>query len=897
MSFDLPPDSNDEENVPDWLEGLQSEEGFSDSGEDDLFNDQGEEESPDWLGAPDDTGAFQRPPEPAQEDVPNWLESIRQSELGSTSPPDQIEPDSGDGDDSDWLENIREQEATEEEPAGEGVGGDFLDRIESLKQQDDQQLGSDDQVDWLSGLDQDSSESEISGLFSDEADSGAELAADSSEEINIGEFQLEGDMPDFFSSEAEPAQGEFASDPEDTFKLDDFEPEGGIPDFLSTEPELGEEAATGSESPDWLNDLATDGGDIGLPDFLSSEPGDSPQPTEDVPDFMDGAVDAVDPGTAASQDQAAEFTEPSQESDSAPVGEGDWFDSTEDKEPEDDPMDWFTGEGTGEEEDVPNWVIQLEARSPFPEILIPDKNDLADSLDDQQAKADDSSLDWMADQAQAAAGVGSAAPDLAGEPGGGGVPGWLENLQGDEGGAATDPATPAFDDSPLIDSSDYLADGDAASILEPTDLPDWLTGSAPSEEPTIEPAVQSIEAPVVPSTDDSNIEAAELPSWLQAMRPVEAVAPAIELGEEEDRPPGTPEAAGPLAGLSDILPAEPGVIVFGKPPAPIADTGITKTIQQYAQMLEAMVASEEQAPPTGRRRVALPQQIMRVAIALVLYAVVFIPVFSQINVVSMPEAADMPVESQAVFAAIESVSSGAPVLIAFEYQPGFSGEMNAAAAAMIDHLLDKGALPALIASQPIGPGLGEYFLQSTQSGQPAIDNHSYVNLGYVSGGSAALLNFATNPRTAVPLPQEGGGSGWDQAPLQSVQSIRDFALVVVLTDDPDRARAWVEQVQPHLVDPNDPANTTPMLMVVSAQAEPMVLPYYQSSPQQVNGLISGTSGGAFYEVQTNTQGPATAYWNSYNAGLVTAILIILIGGTINLGRSLLTNRKGSGGRS
>ena len=36
---------------------------------------------------------------------------------------------------------------------------------------------------------------------------------------------------------------------------------------------------------------------------------------------------------------------------------------------------------------------------------------------------------------------------------------------------------------------------------------------------------------------------------------------------------------------------------------------------------------------------------------------------------------------------------------------------------------------------------------------------------------------------------------WNETPLQSVQNLAEFNLVAVVTDDPDKARAWIEQVQ------------------------------------------------------------------------------------------------------
>jgi hypothetical protein len=71
-------------------------------------------------------------------------------------------------------------------------------------------------------------------------------------------------------------------------------------------------------------------------------------------------------------------------------------------------------------------------------------------------------------------------------------------------------------------------------------------------------------------------------------------------------------------------------------------------------------------------------------------------------------------------------------------------------------------------------------------------------------------------------------------------------------------------------------------MIISAQAEPMVLPYYQASPRQVQGLVTGLRGSAAYARLTGRSGLSSAYWEAFSAGLVVAVLLISISGLINL---------------
>jgi hypothetical protein len=169
-----------------------------------------------------------------------------------------------------------------------------------------------------------------------------------------------------------------------------------------------------------------------------------------------------------------------------------------------------------------------------------------------------------------------------------------------------------------------------------------------------------------------------------------------------------------------------------------------------------------------------------------------------------------------------------------------------------------------------------------------VSGTQYVDLGYIPGGVSGLASFARDPQWFAPNTLDGV-LAWQTAPLQNVNGLSDFALVVVLTDDPNTARGWIEQVGPQLGD-------TPMTAVVSAQVEPMIRPYADSQLAQLSGLISGLPGGAAYEVMTRNN-LARNYWDAFNIVLVVAVSAILIGSIITVISDLLARRKGSGGES
>jgi hypothetical protein len=225
------------------------------------------------------------------------------------------------------------------------------------------------------------------------------------------------------------------------------------------------------------------------------------------------------------------------------------------------------------------------------------------------------------------------------------------------------------------------------------------------------------------------------------------------------------------------------------------------------------------------------------------------------------------------------------VLVAFDYEPALSGELEAVAAPIMDHLLEKGAPLALISTSPTGPALAEQFLKTTslvnvhqyQSGE------QYVNLGYLAGGPAGMMYLADALTYAMPVSVDGKAA-WTTGPLQGIQSLSNFAAVIILTDNADTGRNWIEQAGPHL-------GNTPMLMIISAQAEPMIRPYFDSG--QLKGLVSGMSDAKIYEQTYNRPGLATHYWNSFSVGMLVAELLIVAGAIIGVMVDRLVIRKDS----
>jgi hypothetical protein len=380
----------------------------------------------------------------------------------------------------------------------------------------------------------------------------------------------------------------------------------------------------------------------------------------------------------------------------------------------------------------------------------------------------------------------------------------------------------------------------------------------------------------------SGITPAELPGWLQAMRPIEATVTDTELGSGGELEKA--EVAGPLAGLRGVLPAEPEISQVQKPSSYSIKLQATEVQQSQASLLEGMIRSEGETQSVAIHPVITSQHVFRIVIAIILILCVLVPMATGIPQVGMPvDVSGIPPSVQLV----NSLSAGSPVILAVDYTPGFSGEMDAIFGSVVDHLMRQGVYLTIVSTSPTGPAQAERLITSlNQKGNHGYASpDQYINLGLIPGGATGLLRFSGAPNLVLTR-DILGKPAWNIQPLYGINALSGFSMVIVATENPENARSWIEQVQPGL-------KGTPLILVVSAQAEPLIRPYFEAIPQQIQGLISGLAGGVSYQSQISKNGQSSVYWPSYSIGMMFAGILIVIGGLINLGFAYVDRRKES----
>ncbi|NOY97835.1 MAG: hypothetical protein GXP40_01350 [Chloroflexi bacterium] len=772
-----------------------------------------------------------------EQTLPAWLRGARKS--------DQTEDKEETP--SDALSPPPQKSVSIEEPAAEEDLPNWLDGLEAEAESDEEEV-----PDWLANL---QTETPVS----------AEETAEPEDEPDEGRPAV--DEPITATSEpVAPRTGELIATPEGELPgwLADLQAESGeaaetpgedLPDLIveseqqaaelpaDSEPAAAETAGTEKGLPDWLAKLSAEEGPGAPPAEEPSRPAPASTPGEELPDWLSAETPAAAPPQEHEPEPAA--AQPAQEE--LP----DWISRL----PADETPAGAKTEQPAEAEAAPDWLSgQGESEAAQPSAPV-------ESAAESASPADNAAPDWLSRMSDVSPEMPAQdAPEQPAAASDDGVPDWLSSLPAVEQNIEQQPAkesTPA-----LILDEETISEDDMDAIFS-MEMPDWLSTLSPEEK---EATAGEGETPA-PEESPASLESAELPSWVQAMRPVESVVPESPGNEDIEH---VIAREGPLAGLNGILPVGPGIGPFNKAQAHSIKLQVSESQQSSAALLEKMLSTESEPRPLSTPPQVLPARVLRWVIALLMFLAVGASTFAGTRMT--PLASLYPPEVGAVKDVINSLPDNAPVLLVFDYEPGFAGELEAAAAPVVDHLMLRGERLTILSTSPTGAALAERFLRNTQADHGYQSGQQYVNLGYLPGGSSGVLSFAMLPPAATHETIDGLPA-WDTPPLQGVSSLADFAALVVLTDSMESGRTWIEQTSGYLDD-------TPLLMVVSAQAEPVIHPYYESG--QVDGMVSGLSGGAAYEQINGRPGLGRQYWDAYSIGLFMAEILIAVGGVLNL---------------
>jgi len=597
-----------------------------------------------------------------------------------------------------------------------------------------------------------------------------------------------------------------------------------------------------------------------IPDWLSAVEGsEAEEEPESIPDWLAGAlVSQAEPPGIATRDEAE-----------LPVPEDLSAALTQERAAE----EIASGE-TGEE---PLQLADLETTTPdWLDELVSSKPSAIVEPEEKEASSEIEVPEWLTGYDEPMAlDLEKQIPDVGGGEESGILLDWLEE-EAEE--APKEPEAVSIDTAVTSFVAPFALDEESQAFLE-SEESGWMVESADLEG--------SIEAAELPTEieEEEGLSKAELPSWLAAMRPLETAAPASLVAEESER---QVEGVGPLAGLKSVLPSEYDVGTLKAPAAYTVKLQVSESQKAHINLIDELIKAEGEAGEIPSRRILGPQHLLLIGIAVILLLALLWPVLTEKQTISLPAFSD---EIFAASSQITNLPGNAPVLLAVDYEPGMTGELEATVNAVLDHLMLKGAYLTLVSTITSGPAQAERLVQevSNRAGHTYQSPDQYANLGFIPGSLTGIRAFSETPNRMAPYALDGS-SVWTEGPLAGFQSLADFGMVIVLTENPNTARAWIEQAGPLL-------GETPLLMVVSAQIEPVVRPYFEVGSQQVNGIVAGLPGGAAYEQMIGRPGPARKYWDAYSLGVSLIALLIILGAVINVTYYLLSSRKSTVGET
>ena len=764
-----------------------------------------------------------------EDEVPGWLTDLRGEDdtaaFGTAPEPEDSLPQA---ESDDWLSRLSGDTAAQEEspqppfeagPPAEEAAPDWLASLQAGQSEAESPPEAGELPSWLSGL-------------VDEPP----VEEPAKEEPPAPAYEVEspaeaGELPSWLSGLVEETSFEEApSTPQPEAELP---AEEGRPDWLSSlqaevesaekgNPPTKEQPSPLEDMPDWFDTLRAENA------------AQEPAPEEGLPSWLGGLESA-----APSEELPAT---PAFETDVPPAEETpDWlsslkFEAPQDLAPEGEPPDRETGKPTPafntgslgdlSEELTPDWLSNLQTPG------TPDAEEQAEVREG----AGEEIPSWLSglEAESAAAEEESPSPFTAedtekAEP----LPPWLSK--------ATAETERDGEDGQPLGTADVFAAG----------VPDWLSAVRPGDE---EPSAETA-APAAPGDED--LRPADLPNWVQAMRPVEDAIAEAASALESERP--EMEQHGPLAGIAGILPA--GALPTGASRSNASRLQVTNTQQVNVGILEAVLNAEARPREVKRAQGIASLRALRWLVALILVVTVGLSV--GMGSASTPTFSIPSEELLRVRTWVDAADlSAAPVLLVFDYEAALASELEAAAAPVLDHLAIHGAKLATLSTSPTGPALAERQMRILQAAHTYQPGQNYVNLGYLPGGPAGILAFAQRPASA------GGEAAWGTPVLAATRELTEFAAIFIITDSVETGQQWIEQTTAR-------RGSAQLFLIVSAQAEPMLRPYYQSG--QVSGMVSGLAGGASYEANLNRPGSARRYWDAFSLGLLVSVILIVLG--------------------
>ena len=740
----------------------------------------------------------------------------------------------------DWLDELRE---SAEEPVQD------LDAEGREAEGSEEPLASADIPDWLSDL----------GPIGEERLPAVSSEGPLTEEPTAGPAASGKEAPAEAPGEPEAAEPPPSSPPADTPP-----PERDATPALEEEP-----PPEPAEIPDWLRDLGPVTGQTSpfvedsrptMEEDLTGEEAPSEERSTE-PDISEPSPASPHVEASAPEGEAAPTSDEESPPESAEIP--DWlrdlgpvrgqtppFARDEQLATPEPSAEEFEPSGTGEPapEEAPQWLREIVPSAG--ELASPMEGETADAEESEGLETETAAIeipDWLREAEDGApprppdkAKREEAAPDEESAPG---------EVRAEATGSLEEVPEP-------VEIASWLRDAElekpppAEPVLPFTDrpeedveTPDWLIeimAQTPADEAEASPF--PAEPTLVQEEWSAGLERAEIPSWLEELRPTR--------DESEEAILGPVESEGLLEGLRGLIPSTTAF----RPPATLEGSAMPEASEASlarAELLQSLLGQPtvRVRPESGKRTSGQQAagMVERWLIAGLLVLAVVGMLLAPLVTGQSPQLTAPVTNSGArgLHTIVEELEADERVLIAFDYGPPEADELSVAARPVLEHLLARGVVASIVSTRPDGTLIAESMMRRV-----ADSEDQYTVVGYRPGTATAVSQLLSTV---------------DEPPT----------MLLILTSRAMPLRVWIEQASARY------GEELPLAVVGSAALEPVASPYLDPNAGQVAGAIHGLAGAASYEALRETASDATERLDALAAGHLAIVMLVIVGALIH----------------
>lgn len=277
---------------------------------------------------------------------------------------------------------------------------------------------------------------------------------------------------------------------------------------------------------------------------------------------------------------------------------------------------------------------------------------------------------------------------------------------------------------------------------------------------------------------------------------------------------------------------------------------LTREESDQADLLSTIISDEKVERPAAKRIYNVGVQWINMLFLLILIVGISLALFSGGTVgLAQPQ----PSTGAAVLMNwADALPEDSNLLLVFDYQPAYAGEMTLVAEPVLAGLTERVGQLYTASSVASGPLLAADLLADVE-----VD---YSDVGYFPMASYGAYGIATGlsaGETAAGMPE----------PVRAMLD-HDYDAILILSDNFEGAQTWIEQLTAR-------APETPLGVLATSQAAPLLQPYYDSG--QIVGVVSGFSDAVALANLSGSDSDLPQRWQAYQVGVVLLMVTLILG--------------------